>query len=173
MGRTQRQKDKAREHLADYYEKVAKGERMPPSDCKGKYSGQVGRFLNTALILDPEIRSRVRRYISWAREEMGDEITVGQLGLLATLRVCLTVMLLAEQDMAKAGTVTQADGDVRPLFKTLNAYLNSFRQTVTALDLLPRRGQGGKGGAQKPPGLEEVVASYRKRAEEAKEPKEG
>ncbi len=119
-----------------------------------KSRAQVGRFLNTASILDPEIKSRVRRYIGWARSEMGEDPTSGQIGLLAALRLCLTVVLLAERDMVKA------DWDARPLMKTLNAYVNSFRQIVTALGLLQRRGQGPKGGRKKPPDLASVVEHY-------------
>lgn len=112
---------------------------------------QVRSFLHVSRTLDPEIRSRVRRYTGWATDEIGENPTAGQLGLLAALRLGLTVILLAERDMMRAETSVPA------LSKTLNAFLTTFRHNVAILGLLSRKGQGKKGGRKKPPEMEEVA----------------
>ncbi len=117
---------------------------------------QIGRFLYTSRELGPDVRSRVKKYVEWARAEIGDVPTSGQLGLLAALRLSLTVILMAERDMAKEEP-GRDDRRPRALIKTLNSYLISFRHLVTALGLLERRGQGKKGGRKKPPEMEEVA----------------
>ncbi len=118
---------------------------------------QVRSFLHVSRTLDPAVRASVRRYVAWAREEVGDVPTSGQLGLLAALRLSLTVILLAERDMSRAETPAPA------LIKTLNAYLTTFRHTVTVLGLLQRKGQGPAGGRKKPPEMDEVVESYERK----------
>jgi hypothetical protein len=133
---------------------------------------QIGRFLYVSRELDPDVRSRVKKYVEWARAEIGDVPTSGQLGLLAALRLSLTVILMAEQDMATEESGARRRGrHPGVLFKTLNAYMTSFRHLVTALGLLERKGQGKKGGRKKPPELEAVIVSYKGRSASIREKK--
>jgi hypothetical protein len=93
-------------------------------------------------------------------EGLGGEenLTPGVIGLLASVRASLTVILLAEADIARAGSLTTAEGELLAAVKLIPRYANNLRQVLKLLrEFLSNSRQPGSS-------LNDILAEYRNKS---------
>lgn len=119
---------------AEYYARLKAGD--PTAKPPGPKHGIRG-FLSTGRIRSPRIRNAVNDYVKQTVEQLGgiSNLHVGQIAVILTQRVCLTVILLAEESISKEMRVISPTGDPAAGVKLLTSYMTSFRNGQKALGL--------------------------------------
>lgn len=151
--RTERQIQAARKVLAEYREKVQRGEAEPPRRGRSRWPSP---YFGSRDVKDPTIRGIVNHYLQRTVAALGGEKNLygGSYGMLIAQRACLLVILLAEQDLRNEGQAFSAKGEPVAAARTLAAYVNAFRRGQQALGLLrPSRDK-------RPQTLDQILEEY-------------